>query len=670
MYDKNDAKYWQKQLEIATSNPKYKEWISKSDSIARRYRNQKFKAEADDKTSFDMHDSGYNLLYRNVSVRLPFILPYIPKVTVDRANKDNDGVARVASMMLERVANKLVDTQDFKTALNLTKLDAELSNFGVIWVSYNPEVVSNPEAGSEDLLREDIKFEYIIHTDFLWQKSKKWSDVEWVAKRLRMTKEDFEKRFEDKEYTKTEDLDFVTKLSSSNLIDESDLDENTVSVYEIWDKVDKKIYFYMPESEELLDIVDYPYNITFPCAQPLSYDAFTDSTIPVSRHAQYMSQYQKVDRLNAQINSLMETISLRGAYDASIPDFGKIFDERNTNKLLGLKNVEKYQGKSLNDMLWLYDPAPISAAIVSLKADRDNIIQDIQKGLGIYDTLEGQTNPQEAYGTNRLKGSFGTMRLQDDQKDAIYFVQDTIRIACEIIAQVFEPLSMISYSNIEYTTETVQSILFGVKMLKDDLVRSFRITISLEDVRSYYDSDYKASISSLWTDVFAQLQSSATIIQQIPEMAGVCKEAIMSMVRANKVGAFVEQALETSIDKAMEMYQQNRKNQQPSIEQLKLQLEQEKLKLEQAKTQAEIMNKQQDTQVKAKSEQDKQRLEREKLEAEIAKIVSDREIAEARLDILKQAEDRKDVELVHEIKANQHNINIGARADTNLGSIN
>lgn len=664
MYNKNEAKYWQKQLEIATGNPKYKEWIEKSDSIAKRYRNQKFKTENNDKTPFDMDENGYNLLYRNVSVRLPFILPYIPKITVDRANKDSDGVARAASMMLERVANKLVDTQEFKSALNLTKLDAELSNFGIIWVSYNPEITN------EELLREDIKFEYIAHTDFLWQKSKKWSDAEWVAKRLRMTQEDFEKRFKDEEYIKTEDVDLLSKLSISNLVDERDLDEDTVSIYEIWDKVDKKIYFYMPESEKLLDIIDYPYDITFPCAQPLSYDCFTDSTVPVSRHAQYLSQYRKVDKLNGQINTLMEAINLRGAYDASIPDFGKIFDAANTNKLLGLKNMEKYQGKTINDLLWLYDPTPISGAIDSLKVDRDNIIQDIQKGLGIYDTLEGQSNPQDAYGTNRLKGSFGTMRLQDDQKDAIYFVQDTVRIACEIIAQVFEPLSMISYSNIEKTTEGFENILQGVEMLKDDLVRSFRITISLEDVRSYYDSDYKASISSLWTDVFSQLQASANIIQQIPEMAIICKEAIMSMVRANKVGSFVEQALETSIDQAMAQYQQNRQNEQPSIEQLKLQLEQEKLKLEQAKTQAEIMNNQQGAQVKAQTEQEKQRLERNKLEAEIAKIVSDREIAEARLDILKQAEDRKDVELIHEIQANKHNMSIGAKADTNLGSIN
>ena len=665
MYDKNNAKYWQKQLELATSNPRYREWLSKSNEIVRRYRNESFKPDSENGSVFQTMDNGYNLLYRNVSVRLPFILPYIPKVTVDRTNNDNDGIGRAAAMILERVVNKLVDKEEFKSALGLSKLDAELSNFGVIWTSYNPSITT------EGLLKEDVKFEYINHNDFIWQKSKKWSDVEWVGKRLRLTEKDFLDRFKGKEEYINRDYDTLSDLADVNLVDERDLNEETTSVYEIWDKTTKKVYFYVPGSEKILDVVDYPYNITFPCTKPLSYDAFTDSTIPVSRHAQYLSQYKKVDALNSQINNLLDAINLRGAYDASIPDFGKIFDAANTNKLIGLKNIEKYQGKALNDMLWLYDPMPIAQAIDKLKLDRDTIIQDIQKGLGIYDTLEGQTNPQEAYGTNRLKGSFGTMRLQDDQKDAIYFVQDTIRIACEIIAQIFEPLSLIQYSTIEYTTETLDSIYRGIALLKDDLLKSFRISISLEDVRSYYDNDYKASISALWTDVFAQLQTSANIIQQIPEMAGICKEAIMSMVRANKVGTFVEQALESAINESIKMYIENQNtNKEPSIDQLKLQLEQEKINIEKMKVQNEAIKSQQSFEKELANDIEKAALENKRLRAEIDKITSDREIAEARLNILKQSEDRKDIELVNEIAANQHNMSIGAKADTNLGSVN
>ena len=137
---KNEAAYWQRQLDLAFKNPLYKKWRKTTKSIMRRYRNEQFSGEQNNKgISPDADDNrGYNLLYRNVSVRIPFILPFIPKVQVDRTNRDNDSIARTASMILERIANKIIDTGAFKSALDSVKLSAELSNIGVIWVSYNP----------------------------------------------------------------------------------------------------------------------------------------------------------------------------------------------------------------------------------------------------------------------------------------------------------------------------------------------------------------------------------------------------------------------------------------------------------------------------------------------------------------------------------------------------
>ena len=155
--------YWQKQLETAYANPKYKQWIKTSKNIARRYRNQAFLSDnTRKKANLDENSKGYNLLYRNVSVRLPFILPFIPKVQIDRTNRDDDQVARVASMILERTTAKLTECPQFKRALSYAKLDAELSNFGIIWVSYKPYYTDG------GFLKEDITFDYVSHEDFIW----------------------------------------------------------------------------------------------------------------------------------------------------------------------------------------------------------------------------------------------------------------------------------------------------------------------------------------------------------------------------------------------------------------------------------------------------------------------------------------------------------------------
>lgn len=658
--------YWQKQLETAYANPLYKKWIKTSKNIARRYRNQAFLSDnTRKKAELDGDCKGYNLLYRNISVRLPFILPFIPKVQIDRTNRDNDQVARVASMILERTTAKMTECPQFKRALSYAKLDAELSNFGVIWVSYAPYYTT------DGFLKEDITFDYVSHEDFIWQKSKHWDDCGWVARRKRMTEEDVKKQFPGLRLPEAMTDDELDLMEKNGLIDEKDREDKTVSVYEIWDKWDKKVYIFHPTYKKILATYDYPYDIEFPCARPLSYDEFTDSTVPVSRHAQYLAQYEAVDNINKRITKIKDALRVAGGYDASIPDFGKLFDADNDNSLIGLKNTEKLNGKPLESVVWMLPQDNVATALERLKIVRDEYIQDIQKGLGIYDVLEGETKAQEAYGTNRLKGSFGTMRLQDDQKDAIYFVQDTIRIACDIICQTFEPLSLLAYSTIEYAEQSPDLIIQALDLLHTDRLKNTRLSISLEDVRSYYDSDYKANISELWTNVFAQLQATSAMVQQIPEMAIVAKPAIMSMIRGYKVGAFVEHQMEEAIDNAIAAYQQRlAQPQQPTSDMIKAQNEQKKVELEAQKLQLESQKAGVELQTNELKDRTALQLENKRADAEIAKIVSDTEINKAKLSIMKQDADRKERELDAEIKLALYSaLHPGTSVDTNLGSI-
>ena len=658
--------YWAKQLEIAYADDKYKQWRKLSRDITRRYRNQAFLADKDMKAkNLDSVSKGYNLLYRNISVRLPFILPFIPKVQVDRTNRDSDGVARTASMILERVTNKIIDCPQFKRALSYAKLDAELSNFGIIWVSYDPYYTQ------DGLVREDIKFDYVAHNDFIWQKSKHWDDCGWVARRIRMRDEDVKKQFPrlriDESIT-TEELD---ELEKQGLIDDKDREDKTVSVYEIWDKWDRKVYIFHPTFKRILATYDYPYDIDFPCAKPLSYDEFIDSTVPVPRHAQYLAQYEAVDKINQKITALKDSLRVVGAYDASVADFGKIYDADNENSMIGLKNTEKYQGKAMSDIVWFNDNSAAVSALETLKTVRDEYIADIQKGLGIYDVLEGETQAQDAYGTNRLKGSFGTMRLQDDQKDAIYFVQDTMRIACDIICQAFDPLSILTYSTIEYDNQTLPQILQGIQLLKTENLKNTRLSISLEDVRSYYDADYKANISELWTNVFNQLTAVSGMVERIPEMAIIAKPAIMSMIRGYKVGAFVEQEMETAIDNAIAAYQERMAQpQQPTPEMLKVQNDQQKLALESQKLQLEAQKTGVELENTAMKDKTALALENKRADAEIAKIISDTEINKAKIDIMQQDADRKERELDAEINLAMYSaLHPEIAVDTNLGSL-
>jgi hypothetical protein len=487
-----------------------------------------------------------------------------------------------------------------------------------------------------------------------------------------MTEEDVRKQFKNIRLPESVSDEELDELEKSGLIDEKDRDDKTISVYEIWDKWDRKVYIFHPSYKKILATYDYPYDIDFPCAKPLSYDEFTDSTIPVSRHAQYIEQYKAVDQINRKITRIKDSLRVAGGYDASIADFGKMFDADNDNSLIGLKNVEKLEGKGIESSIWMLPQDNIVKALEALKVVRDEYISDIQKGLGIYDVLEGETQAQDAYGTNRLKGSFGTMRLQDDQKDAIYFVQDTIRIACDIICQTFETLSLLTYSTIEYSEQSMPLVMQALELLKTESLKNTRLTISLEDVRSYYDSDYKANISELWTNVFNQLQAVSGMVERIPEMAIIAKPAIMSMIRGYKVGAFVEQQMEEAIDNAIAAYQSRMAQpQQPTPEMLKAQNEQQKTQLQAQKLQLEMQKTATELDNTAMKDKTALALENKRADAEIAKIVSDTEINQAKVSIMKQDADRKERELDAEIELAMYSaLHPDTTVDTNLGSLN
>ncbi|MEE1029601.1 MAG: hypothetical protein UIC65_01100, partial [Alphaproteobacteria bacterium] len=209
----------------------------------------------------------------------------------------------------------------------------------------------------------------------------------------------------------------------------------------------------------------------------------------------------------------------------------------------------------------------------------------------------------------------------------------------------------------------------AVMFLKDNMLKDTRLTISLEDVRSYYDSEYKANLSEMWGNVFTQLQASMQMITNIPEMAGICKVALMSMVRSYKVGAFVEQEMEQAIDNAIVAYQ-NRPKDQPSPEMIKAQNEQAKLQLEQAKVQMQAQESAQRLQKDIANDGVKAQLENKRVEAETAKIISDRQINEAKIQLMHREEDRKDRELQAETRlAIYQALHPQNKVDTNLGSI-
>lgn len=685
--NKSKASYWIEEFRKVENNSVYKDWKNATKEIFKIYRNK----PSDVKLS-KQNRAKYNLLYRNVCVKMPYLVPFIPSVIVERQNKDSDPVARCSSLILERVCNKFVEQDNLKKTLDKAKLDAELAGFGQVWINYEPEfedVVIETETLNSDgsivvteenetrLKSEKIDFEYISCFDYLHNIATKEEEISWVAKRVRLSKAEFAKKFTQVDIEKV-------PFTSNNVedesvwkevgIDERDSNSDTISVWEVWDKTDKKVYIFAPvmQGEGMLEEKDYPYDIDFPCVpMGLMYDDFNDCLIPTPRHAQCLDQYKKINDLTAKIFELIKLIRVCGAYDESLPDIEKIFSSTNENSLISIKNATRYVEKGgLAGAITWYDPVSAIKALDQLNKERDLLIKDVQGILGVYDVLEGETNPQEAYGTNKLKGTFGTQRLQEDQGKIIFFAQDLLKIACSIMCQIFEPQSMLSLSTIEYSTEDRN--LFGpaIALLQDKKLADTRLEISADEVKAYTDESYKAQILALWKVVFDMLQTSANIIQTSPEMAGICKVAVMSTVRSHKVGRTIENALEQAIDSAIAQYISNKANKEPTPEQIVAQAEAKKADAQLAKANLEAAKLQIDTKQKQDAQELKTASEIAKLDQQTKKLQQDMLIDEQLVGIKQQAENRKQIETEAEIelayKAYQDGKSlptIGARGD-------
>lgn len=659
--NKSSTSYWCSEFRKVKNSPAYQKWYKQAAKLSKMYRNQQAEAESGDLST--ARKAKYNLLYRNIKVKMPYLVPFIPTATVTRQNQDSDPVARCSSEILERSCNKFIEDDCLKQQLDKVKLDSELCGIGQLWVNYSLDV-EDTELGPV-LKSENIDFEYINCFDYLHNVASKREEITWVAKRVRLSKDEFKKRFPDVDassvpFTSNTDLQYSADVWSEFGVDKRDRGANTISVWEIWDKTDKKIYCFAPvmQSGDLLEEKDYPYDIEFPCVpEGLMFDEFNDNLIPTPRHAQCLDQYEKIDYLTNEIFDALDLIGVYGAYDESCEGFDKIFDPDNKNSMVAIKDAIKYIDKGgLAGALTWYDPSAAINVINTLNTERDLLIKDVQGILGVYDVLEGETNPQEAYGTNKLKGSFGTQRLQEDQSKVIFFTQEVLRIACSIISQIFEPESLIKVSTIDYSSEDPSLFLPAIELLKNNGLRDARLEISSEEVKAYTDESYKQRIVELWKVVFEMLSRSAEMIQTIPEMAVVCKTALMSTVRGYRVGRTTENLLEQAIDSAIRQHIENQRNKEPSVEDKIAQAELTKAQAQAQKVQVDAQKAAVDLQLKGQKDNADSQVEVAKLQAQIDKLqvekdklLKDMVVDAEELKLKERAEERKELETEAEI---------------------
>lgn len=601
MADKSSAQYWASKINSVKTNKHYERWLKKADEIVGRFGGRSFQFDKIAKQlslERDYNARGYNLLFRNVKIRLPYLLPYIPTVVVERQNKDEDNPAKYAAMMLERMANAAVRELDLNHILTTIKLYAELYGWATPWLRYDQKLavrdveVMDESTGAIEIAQEEyvesesIEVDIVNPRDLFFDPQKKLDEIKWVARRLKLTREDFKKRFPN-----IDEMNYSFSPAGDEKPKEGDesrepKDSDVCEIFEIWDKKSKKVYFYCATAgngcDDLLNVQDYPCDIDFPCPLPLMYDTYPQTIFTPSRHSQYLSQYKQVDDMTEAIAKIIPTIWVNGMYAKDLVGLEKAFSKLNENSMVGVKIPDalmaKYPNSRLEDFVVIFDKTRQINTMTQLYAMRENIINDIQRGLGIIGLMEGQTNVQEAAATNQIKGSFGTLWVQEDQKAVAEFVVRFFNLYLTMAAQMFEAQTIIEKSTIyeiddykEYQQELAQvqaqaavgqtlevpadPFAAAIELIKDNYQREIRLDIATEDTKSYVDAEYRTQLGALQETILNGLTSFGNMAQTNPEFAPLFKSLLMQTVRANRAGKQFEQEIEKGIDFAIEAIQ-------------------------------------------------------------------------------------------------------------------
>jgi hypothetical protein len=591
---------WDAELRLAkTEVEDYRERCAK---IVRRYRSE---SEIEGSTGTE-EPNGLQLLWSTVQTQIPAIYQFPPAPEVSRRFKAKAPAARVASTILERYLQVEIDRDRFSDETLAVLLDRCLCAMGQMWVEYEPivgkvpqpvAVVPQPDgsmltAGGlpydgpppqptpDGQMMGEQEFDAIVDcrapavhidlTDFLHSPARKWREVRWVARRHYYTRDECVEQFGDgmeKYGWDPQRIPLTAKAHGTSDEDKAPGDIfKRAEVWQIWD--DKAIYYIASGMGVPLDVRERPLALSttrWPCPRPL-YGTMTSGTmIPVPDFIQWQGLSAEVDELTERIEALTRAVKIVGARAADAPELERVLTEENV--LVPVDNWAAFAERGgLAGMISFLPVRDVMEVLTKLQEQRRERVDYIYQINGIGDILRGQGDPRATATQERIKASFGSLRLRQMQHDLGEFIERVLEIKAEIICEKAPPEVLVEVSAIRENAADAPWIDAAVQMLKDSRVRDLRIDIDERSMVALHDDEEKQSRME-FLQAFAPLIDKATAAaQQSPELGDVIGETMLFGVRGFRVGRDMEGTFEAYLEGVRDRATQAReqaKNQPP-----------------------------------------------------------------------------------------------------------
>ncbi|OWV87356.1 hypothetical protein ATY75_03330 [Rhizobium sp. N122] len=593
--------HWQQEIERAQRY--FKSWVDRCTKIEKIYLQQQSDQTSAAKRRFPM-------LWANTSVLQPAVYARVPQPVVERRFKDSQPVARMASELVERNLSFTADDTDMDSVMRAVRDDFLLCARGTVWLRYEADfepldmgvepseaedgMGGEPVSPMEAITDERICIDYVHWSDFLHSPARRWKDVTWVARRVPMTDEEFDKRFPNGRASL--DANGAGSSRGTNSTERAQ-DEGKIYVWEIWCKTENYTVWIADGSPAALEVSEPPLKLTrfFPCPRPAFGTLSTGSLIPVPDYVYYQQQCDEIDTLTRRINKLTDQLRLKVFYpsgDGSVsPAIEKAMRPENDTVMVPIPEWAAFTDKGGSNAIVTLPIDQVQKVIVACIEVRKQLVEDVYQITGISDIVRGDTQASETATAQRIKSQWGSIRIRDRQAELARFARDVVNIAGEIICDQFQPETLMLVSGIQLPTAAQKqqfqmqmqqqqmmaqqtaaraqqmgqpappqqppqvppemqqmmqqpTIDEVVQLLRNDSVRGFRIDIETDSTIEPDEDAEKQRRMEFVQMIGGFMQQAGAIAQQTPMLVPVMVETLLFAARGFRAGRQLENTLE------------------------------------------------------------------------------------------------------------------------------
>ena len=640
MTPQQEHRKWARELERA--HKRERTWRDEGEKIVRMYRAEEKKANA------------FNILWSNTETLRPALYSDVPRPDVRRRFKDADPVGKVVSEVTSRALQVALDGDRFDGVMRRSVLDALLPGRGVSRIRYVPSLSQvgvteeTHEEGAEEPTHEahegnveELEYEQAVVEHVDWQDFRRgygrvWDEVQWVAFRCRLTKDDVAERFgkdiaDALQYDQDEDDE--QKDKSSDKPEEVD-EQRTAEFWEIWNKEERRVCFFNQGYREGLiypignEAGEPPIEFEgfFPCPEPLQLIEDSSSMLPIPLWRLYKSQADELERVSPVINKIIDQCKARGIYDSRIGEISRVMkgSDGELHPVEGAAQMAAVGG--LEKSVSWFPIEQLVKVLDQLYAAREQTKNAIYEITGLSDIVRGASQASETATAQQIKSQYASLRLKRMRALVAVYARQIVRMLSEVISEKFSPETLAKMTGIQLPTlaqkqqammmaqmQAMQAQATGqqppppdpvvqqpaweeiVEIMRSDMARTFRVDVETDSmVASTIESDMQAlgqvvqALSGFWQVAAPMMQAGALPAESV-------KAITQAICRRAKLG--------TEVEDAIDKMQQPQPPQPDPLMQEKMQLEREKMQMEGEKIKAEGAAVQMDMQAKAQEHQ-------------------------------------------------------------------